>query len=97
MTKVDVCANGRSFEWRSGELFLVSDQIQGNTVWFDSGFMDRVRRECPFPNSSDEFPVYIIVRGPDGDQIMAVETPITFAGGDVLCFVKPLVTHWRMK
>ena len=93
MIKVDVCANGRRFEWRNGELFVVSTCDHKDTAWIDSGLMDEIRESCPPCVTSENFPVFIIVRGPDGDRIMAVETPITFAGGDVLCFVKPLITH----
>lgn len=91
MTHIDVCKS-KKFEWRNGELFAVSDSVCGDTAWLDSYQVEQIRAECP-PGIADEFPMFVIQRLESGDKLWKVKDGtcvITFAGGDVLCFIEPI-------
>lgn len=85
-----VC-KAKKYEWRNGELFLVSDSVSKDTAWVDSFTMEQVRAESPFAASDRNNPsVFIIQRLLSGDRVFEVTDTVTFSGGDVLCFIKPV-------
>lgn len=95
MTHIDLCKT-RSFEWRNGELFAVSDSVCKDTAWLDGHTVAQMRCPCPEaevngrPPKEGEFPFYIIQRLESGDLIFEVDGYVVFQGGDLLCYIKPM-------
>lgn len=88
MTHIDVC-QGKKFEWRNGELFVVSDSVCVDTAWIDSYTVEQIKEAAP-DDGLERFPVFVIQRLVSGDLVFTSKEFVTFAGGDVLCFIEPI-------